>query len=364
MKRIVLVIMLLLPAILGYGQEGTGSNDNDEYGHRVPDAIVHLAKSLWLHFPKADKVHYNYKGRLIVNENDFELNLLVPADSLPPLLKDSIEAALSHEQANATMAHASRDPGPNGDVVAYSLAWLHGRRSQYDGGEDERERDSITSNNSMAIVEYYESNHHVSFSFKFNNLKAILESKEPYDVTGLDKLLEGLKREYKTKKKKVILTADGDRSTGIGYEYVLECDGEKVFDGIRNYVGNEYLMKHSPLVSFNYYYDTDMMTITMFKQANEDGGSTRNRLQDREIQICSRNGKLLIIDVTNQNDRNSPCSILSWWDALLEGPDNHYLHPGKITKTGNVTTFHLRDEVYRMKRKNMFSSTYIFEKGL
>ena len=364
MKRIVLVIILLLPAILGYGQEGTGSNDNDEYGHRVPDAIVHLAKSLWLHFPKADKVHYNYKGRLIVNENDFELNLIVPVDSLSPSLKDSIYATLSHEQANATMAHASRDPGPNGDVVVYSLAWLHGRRSQYVEGEDDSKWDSISRNNSMAIVEYYESNRHVSFSFKFNNLKAILECKEPYDATGLDKLLDGLKREYKTKKKKVILTADGDRSTGIGYEYVLESDGEKVFDGIRNYVGNEYLMKHSPLVSFNYYYDTDMMTITMFKQVNEDGGATRDRLQDREIQICSRNGKLLIIDVTNQNDRNSPCSILSWWDALLEGPDNHYLHPGKITKKGNITTFQLRDEVYRMKRKNRFSSTYIFEKGL
>ena len=103
----------------------------------------------------------------------------------------------------------------------------------------------------------------------------------------------------------------------------------------------------------------------MFKQVNaHDGGAIQNRQQDREIQICCRNGKLLIMDIQNQNDRNSPCSIFSWWDALLEGPDNHYLHPGKMSKQGNSTTLQIRDEVYRMKRKNMFSSTYIFEKGL
>ena len=59
MKRTLFLALLLLPAYICFGQEGTGSNDNDEYGNRVPDAIVHLAKSIWLHFPKADKVHSN-----------------------------------------------------------------------------------------------------------------------------------------------------------------------------------------------------------------------------------------------------------------------------------------------------------------
>ena len=366
MKRIVLITLLLLPACICYAQEGTDQNDNVEYGNGVPDAIIHLAKSIWFHFPKADKVHYNYKGRLIVNENDFELNLLVPLDSISPSVTARIDATLSHEQANATLAHVSREPGPNGESMAYSLAWLHGRRSQYIEGQNESTRDSISSNNSSAIVNYYEANRHASFEFKLYNIRAILGTGKPQqEVTGLDELLDGLKRQYKTKKKKVMFLADGNRSTGIGYEYALTCDAEKVYDIIRNYVGNEYLMKHTPLFSFCYYYDTDIMTIRMFKQVNaQDGGAIQNRQQDREIQICCRNGKLLIMDIQNQNDRNSPCSIFSWWDVLLEGPDNHYLHPGKMSKQGNSTTLQIRDEVYRMKRKNMFSSTYIFEKGL
>ena len=366
MKRTLLIILLLLPAFISFAQEGTTRNDNGEYGTGVPDAIVHLAKSIWLHFPKADKVHNNYKGRLIVNENDFELNLLVPSDSISPSLKDSIEATLSHEQANATLAHVTREPDPNGDSMTYSLAWLHGRRTQYVEGQDESTRDSLSSNNSTALVNYYEANRHASFEFKFSNMRAILGVGEhQQEVTGLDELLDGLMRQYKTKKKKVVFVADTDKSTGVGYEYALTCDAEKVYDAIRSYVGHEYLMKHTPLFSFSYYYDTDIMTIRMFKQVNaQDGGATQNRQQDREIQICSRNGKLLIIDIQNQNDRNSPCSIFSWWDALLEGPDNLYPHPGKITKKGNVTTFQLRDNVYSLKRKNRFSSTYIFKEGL
>lgn len=366
MKQTVLITLLLLPVCIGYAQEETDRNDNGEYGDSVPDAIVHLAKSIWLHFPKADKVHYNYKGRLIANENDVELNLLVPLDSLSASLKDSIEATLSHEQANATLASVTREPSPNGDSMTYSLVWLHGRRTQYIEGLDERTRDSLSSNNSTVLVNYYEAHRHASFEFKFSNLRAILGAGEPQqEVTGLDELLDGLKCQYKTKKKKVIFLADDNRSTGIGYEYALACDAEKVYDDIRSYVGHEYLMKHTPLFSFNYFYDTDMMTIRMFKQVNEqDGGTTQKKRQDREIQICSRNGKLLIIDITDQNDRNTPCSIFSWWHALLEGPDNHYPHPGKITKKGNCTTLQIRDEVYRMKRKNRFSSTYIFEQGL
>lgn len=390
MKRIVFIVLLQFSAYFGFAQEKIGGDNHhvgDEYGNIVPNAIVHLAKSIWLHFPKADKVHYNYKGRLIANENDVELNLLVPLDSLSASLKDSIEATLSHEQANATMASVTREPGPNGDSMTYSLVWLHGRRTRFSPlegsakgenmisspqpprgmeGQDESTGDSLSRNNSTVLVNYYEAHRHASFEFKFSNLRAILGAGEPQqEVTGLDELLDGLKRQYKTKKKKVILLANDNRSTGVGYEYALDCDAEKVYDDIRSYVGHEYLMKHTPLFSFNYFYDTDMMTIRMFKQVNEqDGGTTQKKRQDREIQICSRNGKLLIIDITNQNDRNTPCSIFSWWDALMEGPDNHYHHPGKITKQGNSTTLQIRDEVYRMKRKNRFSSTYIFEQGL
>jgi hypothetical protein len=355
MKRIVIITLLLLPTCICYAQEEIGGDNNhvgEEYGNGVPDAIVHLAKSICWHFPKADKVHYNYKGRFIVNENDFELNLLVPSDSISASLKDSIEVTLSHEQASATLAHVTRDPGQNGESMAYSLAWLHGTR----GG--------LSGNNSTAVVNYYEANRHASFEFKLQNLRAILGGGELLqDVTGLDELLDELKRQYKTKKKKVVFPADANWSTGIGYVYALTCNAEKVYDIIRNYVGNEYLMKHTPLLSFGYFYDTDMMRIRMYKRVNEQNdGALRTRLQEREIQICSRNGKLLIIDIQNQNDRNAPCSIFSWWDALLEGPDNHYPHPGKITKKGNSTTLQIRDEVYRMKRKNRFSSTYIIEK--
>lgn len=369
MKRTILIVLLQFSAYICFAQEIIGGDNihvGDEYGNGVPDAIVHLAKSIWLHFPKADKVHYNYKGRLIVNENDFELNLLVPLDSLSASLKDSIDATLSHEQANATLAHVTREPGPNGDSMAYSLAWLHGRRTQYVEGQDQSTRDSLSSNNSTALVNYYEANRHASFEFKFYNMRAILgDGKPQQEVTGLDELLDGLMRQYKTKKKKVMFLADGNRSTGIGYEYALTCDAEKVYDIIRSYVGHEYLMKHTPLFSFSYYYDTDIMTIRMFKQVNaQDGGATQNRQQEREIQICSRNGKLLIIDIQNQDDQSAPCSIFSLWHALLEGPDNHYPHPGKITKQGNSTTLQIRDEVYRMKRKNRFSSTYTIEKGL
>lgn len=378
MKRIA-IYLLMISGITCYGQEKTGLiyingdyyNNYDEYfeGYQMPDELVRLAKSIWWHFPKADKVNYNYKGRLIVNENGLEFRLLIPTDSLSSSLKDSIEMILSREQVHATIASVTRDIGQNGDSLSYTLAWVHGRQQQGVSTVTERQPGSVPSIYGFAVVTFDVFNRHAFFSSRFDNIKAHFGLEEPqqkvYDVTGLDDLLNGLKRQYKTKKKKVIFTADDNWSTGIGYEYVLDCDAEKVYDTIRSYVGHEYLMKHTPLVSFKYYYDTDMMTITLFKLVNEqDGGRTQNKQQDREIQICSRNGKLLIIDITNQNDRNAPCSIFSLWDALLEGQDDHYLLPGKITTKGNKTTLQVRDKMYRMKHKNRFSSTYRFEQGL
>ena len=66
MKRTILIVLLQISAYICFAQEIIGGDNihvGDEYGNGVPDAIVHLAKSIWLHFPKADKVHYNYKRR-------------------------------------------------------------------------------------------------------------------------------------------------------------------------------------------------------------------------------------------------------------------------------------------------------------
>lgn len=151
--------------------------------------------------------------------------------------------------------------------------------------------------------------------------------------------------------------------------YSVDCDAEKEFDAILRYVGSEYLMKHTPQVTFQYGNTEDMITIRMLRRVGREkriggGSAIQNEVQDREVQICCRGGKLLILDVISQDDREANRINLSWWEAMLGEPDDNYPLLGKLTKKANRVTLQVRDDVFGFKRKNMFSSTYIFEKEM
>lgn len=386
MKQIFLILFALLPiGMMGQNISsrininGEVFRDYEEFfeGYRMPEEMIQLAKSVWWHFPKGGRFVKNGimvtgTGRTVVNEDDFEFILLMPADRLSLSLKDSIEAAIARELSNATVANVVKKSGQDGDTLSYTLAWFHRMRSQDEMLEKQRKPGHITPNSSAYANVYFDMyQDQVFFYFRFDDQRARLglveRKQEKADITGLDELLDGLKHLYKTKTKKVIFPADDIWNTEIGYVYSVDCDAEKEFDAILRYVGSEYLMKHTPQVTFQYGNTEDMITIRMLRRVGREkriggGSAIQNEVQDREVQICCRGGKLLILDVISQDDREANRINLSCWEAMLGEPDDNYPLPGKLTKKANRVTLQVRDDVFGFKRKNMFSSTYIFEK--
>ena len=295
MKRIVLIVILLLPSIMGYGQD-------------ISSRIADLAKVLWKEFPKecfAAKEGHN------IEIYDLE----VPLSKVRPSLIDSVEAVMTELIPTANLVSVVNKRNGDMDSLNYSLCF-----------------DPMFGPNEK---NYTQEGHHIigggfryalfdtlddTFYFQCNYLhggagkvKNKLTSEEVwYDISVLDDKLLQLRKQYPTKAKRLKWKGNDKKwSTYKGNikasKYAIACDANRVFNELYDLIFKEYVLQYNGQIVVRHFPNRDFIHMkTINYNYNDDKKWDSDK--DREIAIWVEDGKLMVLDVpvpTTVKDSNT-----------------------------------------------------------
>ena len=295
MKRIVLIVILLLPSIMGYGQD-------------ISSRIADLAKVLWKEFPKecfAAKEGHN------IEIYDLE----VPLSKVRPSLIDSVEAVMTELIPTANLVSVVNKRNGDMDSLNYSLCF-----------------DPMFGPNEK---NYTQEGHHIigggfryalfdtlddTFYFQCNYLhggagkvKNKLTSEEVwYDISVLDDKLLQLRKQYPTKAKRLKWKGNDKKwSTYKGKikasKYAIACDANRVFNELYDLIFKEYVLQYKGQIVVRHFPNRDFIHMkTINYNYNDDKKWDSDK--DREIAIWVEDGKLMVLDVpvpTTVKDSNT-----------------------------------------------------------
>ena len=295
MKRIVLIVILLLPSIMGYGQD-------------ISSRIADLAKVLWKEFPKecfAAKEGHN------IEIYDLE----VPLSKVRPSLIDSVEAVMTELIPTANLVSVVNKRNGDIDSLNYSLCF-----------------DPMFGPNEK---NYTQEGHHIigggfryalfdtlddTFYFQCNYLhggagkvKNKLTSEEVwYDISALDDKLLQLRKQYPTKAKRLKWKGNDKKwSTYKGKikasKYAIACDANRVFNELYDLIFKEYVLQYNGQIVVRHFPNRDFIHMkTINYNYNDDKKWDSDK--DREIAIWVEDGKLMVLDVpvpTTVKDSNT-----------------------------------------------------------
>lgn len=181
MRRIVLVIILLLPAILGYGQD-------------ISSRIADLAKVLWKEFPKecfAAKVGY-----------DIEIeDLEVPLSKVRPSLIDSVEAVMTELIPTADLVSVVNKRNGDIDSLNYSLYFCPYETEHWQEGHH-----IIGGGLRYALFDTLDDTFYFQCNYLHGGVGKYFSSTFEevwYDISALDDKLLQLRKQYPTKAKRL-----------------------------------------------------------------------------------------------------------------------------------------------------------------
>lgn len=294
MKRIVLIVILLLPSIMGYGQD-------------ISSRIADLAKVLWKEFPKecfAAKEGHN------IEIYDLE----VPLSKVRPSLIDSVEAVMTELIPTANLVSVVNKRNGDMDSLNYSLCF-----------------DPMFGPNEK---NYTQEGHHIiggglryalfdtlddTFYFQCNYLhggvgKYFSSTFEEvwYDISALDDKLLQLRKQYPTKAKRLKWKGNDKKwSTYKGKikasKYAIACDANRVFNELYDLIFKEYVLQYNGQIVVRHFPNRDFIHMkTINYNYNDDKKWDSDK--DREIAIWVEDGKLMVLDVpvpTTVKDSNT-----------------------------------------------------------
>ena len=277
MRRIVLVIMLLLPAILGYGQDR---------GSRIAD----LAKVLWKEFPKecfAAKVGY-----------DIEIeDLEVPLSKVRPSLIDSVEAVMTELIPTADLVSVVNKRNGDIDSLNYSLYYCpyeteHWQEGHHIIGGGFRYVLFDTLDDTFYFQCYYlHGGAGKYFSSTFEEVW--------YDISALDDKLLQLRKQYPTKAKQLKWKCNDKKWSPYkgkikASKYAIACDANRVFNELYDLIFKEYVLQYKGQITVRHFPNRDFIHI---KTINYNDDKELDFDKDREIAIWVEDGKLMVLDV-------------------------------------------------------------------
>ena len=277
MRRIVLVIILLLPAILGYGQD-------------ISSRIADLAKVLWKEFPKecfAAKEGY-----------DIEIeDLEVPLSKVRPSLIDSVEAVMTELIPTADLVSVVNKRNGDIDSLNYSLYYCpyvdeHWQEGHHIIGGGFRYVLFDTLDDTFYFRCYYlHGGAGKYFSSTFEEVW--------YDISALDDKLLQLRKQYPTKAKQ--LKWKGNDKKWSPYEgkikaskYAIACDANRVFNELYDLIFKEYVLQYKGQITVRHFPNRDFIHM---KTINYNDDKELDFDKDREIAIWVEDGKLMVLDV-------------------------------------------------------------------
>ena len=277
MRRIVLVIILLLPAILGYGQDR---------GSRIAD----LAKVLWKEFPKecfAAKVGY-----------DIEIeDLEVPLSKVRPSLIDCVEAVMTELIPTADLVSVVNKRNGDIDSLNYSLYFCpyeteHWQEGHHIIGGGFRYVLFDTLDDTFYFQCYYlHGGAGKYFSSAFEEVW--------YDISALDDKLLQLRKQYPTKAKQLKWKCNDKKWSPYkgkikASKYAIACDANRVFNELYDLIFKEYVLQYKGQITVRHFPNRDFIHM---KTINYNDDKELDFDKDREIAIWVEDGKLMVLDV-------------------------------------------------------------------
>ena len=247
------------------------------------------------------------------NTNGYRFNTILPIDLIRPSLLDSLKSAFNAEVANADYVAVmkNRNYYDKGDTLSYTLGWgkideqCLQQNKKFDYGPSERGRLTQPFTSYYATLDIV--NDMVSFLYDNSYLHSEASPK-PYNPSGFEALLDQVKAMTNVRKKKVKFPPNQyHRDTVLGYEYIIGQDADSLFRRFGEFLiqdsfnGNRpgyfrYALQHKYT---NYHED---QCYVYFDLNNVNNG--------RRVEICVRQGQLLILDYEGSGVGN--------WQQMLE----------------------------------------------
>jgi hypothetical protein len=294
MRRIVLVVILLLPAILGCGQD-------------ISSRIADLAKVLWKEFPKecfAAKEGHN------IEIYDLE----VPLSKVRPSLIDSVEAVMTELIPTANLVSVVNKRNGDMDSLNYSLCFdpMFGPNEKNYTQEGHH---IIGGGFRYALFDTLDDTFYFQCNYLYGGagkVKNKLTSEEVwYDISVLDDKLLQLRKQYPTKAKRLKWKGNDKKwSTYKGKikasKYAIACDANRVFNELYDLIFKEYVLQYNGQIVVRHLPNRDFIHIKTLMYYYDDKKYYFDR--DREIAIWVEDGKLMVLDVpvpTTVRDRDA-----------------------------------------------------------
>lgn len=298
MKRKGLIALFMLFFALLLGRVGGGSILYAQA--KLYDVAVELMKN----YPK------EWDG---FNEGCLAFEVVVPLNRVRPSLIDSIEVAFACETAKADYTSVVRKQDVGRPYLSYVVGWEYngdfntnrlGHEFPYMGSYGVFD----TLDDTMRVQMFI--NHISTYTPMKSDSKPRLT-----DIKGVDELFDRLQQTYPAKKRKVEFVEGNRVDNAAGYDYTIDCNADSVYAEIYKYMiwhFCEHFTDHA------YFIHSPKEYGGRIKIKHHEGGT-------RRIEILVYQDKLHWLDIKGSMN----------FDAPFNWPE-------------------------RMKRKNIFSSTYIY----
>lgn len=298
MKRKGLIALFMLFFALLLGRVGGGSTLYAQA--KLYDVAVELMKN----YPK------EWDG---FNEGCLAFEVVVPLNRVRPSLIDSIEVAFAYETAKADYTSVVRKQDVGRPYLSYVVGW------EYNGDfNTNRLGHEFPYMGSYGVFDTLDDTMRVQMFINHISTYAPMKSDSKprlTDIKGVDELFDRLQQTYPAKKRKVEFVEGNRVDNAAGYDYTIDCNADSVYAEIYKYMiwhFCEHFTDHAYFIH----------------SPKEYGGRIKIRYQEggtRRIEILVYQDKLHWLDIKGSMN----------FDAPFNWPE-------------------------RMKRKNIFSSTYIY----
>ena len=298
MKRKGLIALFMLFFALLLGRVGGGSTLYAQA--KLYDVAVELMKN----YPK------EWDG---FNEGCLAFEVVVPLNRVRPSLIDSIEVAFASETAKADYTSVVRKQDVGRPYLSYVVGW------EYNGDfNTNRLGHEFPYMGSYGVFDTLDDTMRVQMFINHISTYAPMKSDSKprlTDIKGVDELFDRLQQTYPAKKRKVEFVEGNRVDNAAGYDYTIDCNADSVYAEIYKYMIWHFCEHFTDHANF-------------IHSPKEYGGRIKIRYQEggtRRIEILVYQDKLHWLDIKGSMN----------FDAPFNWPE-------------------------RMKRKNIFSSTYIY----
>ena len=298
MKRKGLIALFMLFFALLLGRVGGGSTLYAQA--KLYDVAVELMKN----YPK------DWEG---FNSGGLSFEVVVPLNKVRPSLIDSIEVAFASETAKADYASVERKQDVGKPYLSYVIGW------EYNGGfKFNRLGHEVSYMGSYGVFDTLDDTLRVQMYISHHSTHTPMKSDAKPRLTGIkgvDELFDRLLQTYPAKKRKVEFVEGSRVDNAAGYDYTIDCNADSVYAEIYKYMIWHFCEHFTDHANF-------------IHSPKEYGG---------RIKIKHHEGGTRWMEIFVYQDK------LRWLDIR-----------GTLA---SETPFNWPE---RMKRKNIFSSTYIY----